>query len=779
MEQGHAMGRESRFVQARSIERERVGRSRGQMLPLFVVTLLVLLGVSALVIDVSWYWLNNVRMQRAADAAALAGVVYLPGNAAAAYTRANEEALKNGYSNGSDGIVITSAQHPANPRRLDVTVEGPVPTYFMRVFGINTIPARREGNAEYVLPVPMGSPEAYYGTFGTIRSPGGGTTTTTSTSGNTGLRVPGSLSAAGSWLYTSAVSGCTGHLVAVTTDDTCFATRTGSGTFVDTDGDALKLGNFGLTGGTPPRIPVPGANQTLEIDGIEVLLDDVFVNATCTSTYLEVHLSWDGGVTYNAAPSTPTLNDTPMLTTTQSDFVIGSASSTAAYSSRTWTRADFTNANFRVRIRANKGCTSSTTEIRLDQVRVRVSYTLTTSTFVPDSDIKSPYGAAVNARGFWGTMLSQGAEDINGDAYLPYYETRTSALNPDYSPAQYYNYAVVIPPGASGGEVWLFDPVFCATRSDGQFGTGDRWFGSNRGAMSAFYDLYDTNNTPYDEGDDTLVATSGNFFRRSLGSDGTLEGPTGYTGYVSCAPGDPAAPTSAQLAATPQGGNPLHYHNRWWRMATGLAGGRTYRLKTFSTDPSSATDQRGSNGHNSFAIWTRATGGSPRVHGIGAMQNFSPLNGGGASVFYLAQVDAVHAGKTMVIDLWDPGDTGTLTATLEILVPGASGYQAATLNWRAARGTTNANASSCNSLSGTNVTSITTNTGGSSRFNGCWLTIEIPIPIGYTAPQPPGEPEAGWWKIRYDMGGSASDNAFDLTTWQVSIRGNPVHLVLP
>jgi hypothetical protein len=29
------------------------------------------------------------------------------------------------------------------------------------------------------------------------------------------------------------------------------------------------------------------------------------------------------------------------------------------------------------------------------------------------------------------------------------------------------------------------------------------------------------------------------------------------------------------------------------------------------------------------------------------------------------------------------------------------------------------------------------------------------------------------------MGGSTSSFSTDLTTWQVNIRGNPVHLVLP
>jgi hypothetical protein len=69
--------------------------------------------------------------------------------------------------------------------------------------------------------------------------------------------------------------------------------------------------------------------------------------------------------------------------------------------------------------------------------------------------------------------------------------------------------------------------------------------------------------------------------------------------------------------------------------------------------------------------------------------------------------------------------------------------------------------------------SITTNAGGGSTgvYNGCWLTVDVTIPAGYTAPQ------QGWWKIRYNMTGSGTSS--DVTTWTAKIRGNPVHLVLP
>ena len=87
----------------------------------------------AAVVDVSWYWTNNLRMQRAADAAALAGVVFLPGDPAPAFTAARAEAAKNGYTNGTGGVDRHPASDPCNVRRLIVTISGPVGTHFARL----------------------------------------------------------------------------------------------------------------------------------------------------------------------------------------------------------------------------------------------------------------------------------------------------------------------------------------------------------------------------------------------------------------------------------------------------------------------------------------------------------------------------------------------------------------------------------------------------------------------------------------------------------------------
>ena len=308
-----------------------------------------------------------------------------------------------------------------------------------------------------------------------------------------------------------------------------------------------------------------------------------------------------------------------------------------------------------------------------------------------------------------------------------------------------------MPAGSSGGSVWIYDPGFCAGAL--QTGLGDTWVGS-KVPVSSFYDLYDTQNTPYDLTDDTLVPgfSSGNTFRRQDGSDPSLNG-SGGSGIAGCDA----------------------YHLGWYQLGTStLDGGGTghvYRLHTSTVDPSDPNDQLATNARNGWALFAKAASGTaPRIYGIGAMETYTPLPSASSSEFYLAQIAAAHAGKTMEVKLFDAGDTNQ-NANIQIMIPTTSGWSATNFDYTAAKGTTNSGATNCNSSAGTAVNNIVTYSSGS-RFNGCWITIEIPIPTTYTAPQ------SGWWKIRYNMTGTGS-TATDITTWQVQIRGNPVHLILP
>ncbi len=230
------------------------------------------------------------------------------------------------------------------------------------------------------------------------------------------------------------------------------------------------------------------------------------------------------------------------------------------------------------------------------------------------------------------------------------------------------------------------------------------------------------------------MASSGNTFKRLSYEDHVVFGVQGQSTNV------------ADCSA-------LSWHYGWYQLTTGLLPG-TYRLHTYSTDTVATSDQNNSTGLNAFAFYASASGGSPKIYGLGAMEAYVRLPGGTASEFYLAQIDAIHAGKTMVVNLWDAGDTGSLGANVQILQPTTTGFTPATFKWKGTVGTSNSGASACGSLTGTGVTSVVTNTGGTSRFNGCWLTIEIALPTNYTAPADPVTGQPGWWKIRYNMSGS-------------------------
>ncbi len=126
---------------------------RGQTLVIVALMLGVLLGFSGLVADIGWYELNLIRMQRAADAAALAGVVYLPNNVAGAVAAAKSEATKNGFRDGVGGVVVNPAPDVIIDKILNVDVTAPVPTFFARLFGVRQFGGRRTARAEFILPI--------------------------------------------------------------------------------------------------------------------------------------------------------------------------------------------------------------------------------------------------------------------------------------------------------------------------------------------------------------------------------------------------------------------------------------------------------------------------------------------------------------------------------------------------------------------------------------------------------------------------------------------------
>lgn len=139
--------------------RRRIDPERGAALVFLSLIMVLLLGMAAFAVDLGWLLVNGSRLQRAADAAALHGVTYLPGFASQAQGAAEEAVTANGFP--VPGTAVSTAQVGAG--QLQVTLSAPVETFFLRVFGQNTVTISRRATAEYVKPVPMGGDAAWFG----------------------------------------------------------------------------------------------------------------------------------------------------------------------------------------------------------------------------------------------------------------------------------------------------------------------------------------------------------------------------------------------------------------------------------------------------------------------------------------------------------------------------------------------------------------------------------------------------------------------------------------
>jgi hypothetical protein len=114
----------------------RLGNDRGQAMVMSVAFLAVLLGMSALVLDVgSWYRADR-HAQTTADAAALAGAQGLNTSQSDASTLATQYAGKNEGAGATTDIAFPNAS------TIRVTVARPAPGFFSKLFGVDSVTVR-------------------------------------------------------------------------------------------------------------------------------------------------------------------------------------------------------------------------------------------------------------------------------------------------------------------------------------------------------------------------------------------------------------------------------------------------------------------------------------------------------------------------------------------------------------------------------------------------------------------------------------------------------------
>ncbi len=149
----------------RFIDRVREGerREQGFYMVWFALTFVALTAFAGLAIEYNRWQQIATRAQKAADAAALGGAVFMPENVGnKAFTTAQTLASENGFTNGSNGVTITTVAGKL-PNQLKVTVSINTKNPWGAIVNYNNTTIVRSAVAEYQLPQNLGSPQNSYG----------------------------------------------------------------------------------------------------------------------------------------------------------------------------------------------------------------------------------------------------------------------------------------------------------------------------------------------------------------------------------------------------------------------------------------------------------------------------------------------------------------------------------------------------------------------------------------------------------------------------------------
>lgn len=147
----------------------RLNDQGGAVLVLMAMSLVILMGMAAFAVDYGWIAYNRLEVRKAAEAAALAGVVHMPlpgsvtfGAGAEPYDAAVSVANQAGYD-GSAGSVTVTPEETVSPNQLRVTVTDQIDTFFLSVFMPAPITISGSALAEQLPPLKIGSDESHLG----------------------------------------------------------------------------------------------------------------------------------------------------------------------------------------------------------------------------------------------------------------------------------------------------------------------------------------------------------------------------------------------------------------------------------------------------------------------------------------------------------------------------------------------------------------------------------------------------------------------------------------
>jgi Flp pilus assembly protein TadG len=151
------------IIQTRLVRlRDHRSKDAGYVAVMTALLLTILMSLAAFAVDVGHWYLVGQQEQRAADAAALAGVTNLPADQAGAFATAGKYAKVNGFAHDPSGTLTdpttVTSKLDSGSTRLRVTISRTVSNFFGSLMGVPTTTIARTAVADYAGPVPMGSP---------------------------------------------------------------------------------------------------------------------------------------------------------------------------------------------------------------------------------------------------------------------------------------------------------------------------------------------------------------------------------------------------------------------------------------------------------------------------------------------------------------------------------------------------------------------------------------------------------------------------------------------
>ncbi len=707
----------------------RRGRGDGGLVIVMTSLLLLpLLTFAAYGIDLASWHSRIGQLQRSADAAALAGTVWMP-NLVKAKAVAADSLARNHIVHGVDDVTV-AIQEGATPNSLRVTItDHDAPQYFSALVRRDQVLSRM-AEAEYYLPLPLGSPLNYFGGDATKTSLSDTTTITVGwpnpydslarpPAGPFGCNV-GTASTQGLGRWSSATSySATGF----------------SGTTRCTWAPVTATTSPSPSTQMPTNVPcnrlqTPTGSLGRWNSGVLGLLPTYSAGNRHTGTVATGNRQCTWSVAGTQPPDSATRAPTNAPCNVNGDVLGGSWHVVVVPVHLALALVDGPACHWTASVTAT--VTSHPNPIAAD---------------------RSP--------GFWAQVEGPGTVAAYGDAYSTLCATALSCATPQS--AQWrdsgYWYVVQVPDsGETPFTISVFDAAF---RREGVITgqTGDY----NLGAAST------TTNPDF--------VTEYRVYRQTNPLDVTERVP------VSAASQPNQLDGSCWWALTGEDA----FDMRWRPLCTITPEpGSRYLVNVRTRDTGIAHGA----GLNGYALQAVATGlVQPRLYAHADMGMFN----NGSGTFYLAEVAPHFAGKVLALDLWDPGDvasgTGTIYPKMPSLVlprpvrdaPATCTYTASpdpnvSHTTTAAWGSTGLSFTAPRaSDSATRCAINTAPSGTAQRFNDEWLHIRIQIPADYTCTEglnPETQPGSCWWGIEHAF----SSQPYDVTTWKARIEGNPVHL---